>query len=355
MTHFVQVSKALTSCHLRRPLVGLCNFHSSLHLFKGRKSLIKLDKLLAKKKKKFYYDPMNVAQLGRLATGVSGGKVKMRSEDSIRLRTYNKILFDNINDMMTTSLISEELEELQVTVSGVRVAGDMSACRVYWQSTGVVQDDERIEKVLNRHKGPLRRALISHRVLGKIPPIFFLKDKASANLSEIDRLLAIADFGPDEEEEIELMEVELNTAVENSNSGGRMEFIQKSGKNEMDASGEAQPSLFGIDHDALNRLIKRGDVSNPFTGIHGELAEDRASDKRFQQLRAFMKKKKMGETGKKEAAFYRGELESYGSGRRGDVEIEDETAIDSEESFSDEDYDNGEDGDEFTSELPRDK
>ena len=40
----------------------------------------------------------------------------MQREDSIRLRTYNKILFDNLRDMMTTNLVSDELEELQVSI-----------------------------------------------------------------------------------------------------------------------------------------------------------------------------------------------------------------------------------------------
>ncbi|XP_038068534.1 putative ribosome-binding factor A, mitochondrial [Patiria miniata] len=357
MTLFAQISCSLTLSNLRRPLVCMCYYHSSSCLYKGGRRLAKLEKLLTKKKKKFYYDPMNVTQLGRLATGVTTGtNSKMRSEDSIRLRTYNKILFDNISDMMTTSYISEELEQLQLTVLGVRVSGDMSACRVYWQSTGDVKENDRIEEVLNRHKGPLRRALISHRVLGKVPPIFFLKDKASASLSEIDRLLAIADFGP--EEDMEMRELDPNE-IENSKTDARIEFIQKTSKGEGDASGAThQPSLFGIDHEILNKLIKQSDVGRVREGLDG----DEATDKRFQQLRGFMKKKKMGKTERKEAAFYKGELEQYRSSREKeclDKFVEYETQTESDESVADnedlsETIDNSgsEEYDEYTSYEP---
>ncbi|XP_033625881.1 putative ribosome-binding factor A, mitochondrial [Asterias rubens] len=310
------------------------SYHSSPSLCKysnTRNNIRKLEKMLIQKKKKFYYDPMNVSQLGKLATGVSGGKTKVQREDSIRLRTYNKILFDNLRDMMTTNLVSDELEELQVSIIRVQVSGDMSACRVFWMATGSVEEDDRIEEILNRYRGPLRRALISHRVLGKIPPIFFMKDKVSANISQVERLLSIADFGPKEElpEEKHLEE----EAEEILKPVGKMEFIKKFERTSKDDDGGiAQPSLFGIDHAALNQMIRTQNKKiecedAPLTGL-----EDAVNiDKKFAQFRAFMKKRKLSKAERKQAAFYMGELDSYKSNRlrnlRDDVQDEETSEV----------------------------
>ena len=150
-------------------------------------------------------------------------------------------------------------------------------------------------------------------MLGTVPPIFFMKDKASASISEIERLLAIADFGP--EEETATTGLEADKELEKLRSNGRIEFMEKTnGTQEEDKSSlTSQPSLFGIDHAALNQRISAN--KNIDTGRVGLCPNNMNLDKKFEHFRAFMRKrKKINKATRKEAAFYKGELEFYDSG-----------------------------------------
>ena len=188
-------------------------------------------------------------------------------------------------------------------------------------------------------------------MLGKIPPIFFMKDKASASISEIDRLLAIADFGP-EEELTELSNVKLEEEIENPVNEGQMEFMQKTDRTSKGVvTPVAQPSLFGIDHDALNRMIN-SNIKKPHFGI--EDVDDGNLDKRFDQFRAFMKKKKLSKVERKQVAFYQGELDSYRSSQVKDFK---DVLLDEEITYDDYDQSTDEHSEELklSDELKQDK
>ncbi|KAF4025006.1 hypothetical protein G4228_016991 [Cervus hanglu yarkandensis] len=89
-----------------------------------------------------------------------------------------------------------------------------------------------------------RHLLMSQQTLRNVPPIVFVQDKKYAAVMEIDRLLAIADFGPQDEKE---------------------DFVQSDFRCDPEALDVALPSdtvgsaahfnLCGIDHEALNKQI----------------------------------------------------------------------------------------------------
>ncbi|XP_033124759.1 putative ribosome-binding factor A, mitochondrial [Anneissia japonica] len=166
------------------------------------KRLSKLNRLLEKKKKKFYFNVNSPGQFNRTinkcATSRKPGR--MQPEDSVRLRCLNDNTFQHICDMVNSNLISEELENLNVLILGVRLTGDLGTCRVYWQASGNVESDDKVQEILDRHTFTIRHTLASLRIFSRTPIIVFVRDKLSANTAEVDRLLAQADMGPPDPE-----------------------------------------------------------------------------------------------------------------------------------------------------------
>ncbi|PIK61503.1 putative ribosome-binding factor A, mitochondrial [Apostichopus japonicus] len=159
---------------------------------------------------KYSFDAVSHTQLGSMVNHPprqrTGAKM-MGPEESVKLKTYNTILHEHVDQIMNSGVISQELQDVQVSIVGVRLTGDMSTCRIYWQASGNHEDDQRIQTTLDSHARQIRHELINHRVLGKIPQIAFLQEKTAAMKAEVDRLLEMADFpaedsggGPEETE-----------------------------------------------------------------------------------------------------------------------------------------------------------
>uniref|UniRef100_A0ACB8FD16 Uncharacterized protein n=1 Tax=Sphaerodactylus townsendi TaxID=933632 RepID=A0ACB8FD16_9SAUR len=125
---------------------------------------------------------------------------KVRKEDSIRKRTLDVLLYKNVRDILATCEAGEELYNLNIELSKGSLAPDFSACRIYWKTTGNIEQDDHIDKILQQSARRIRHILIKNQVLGTVPPIVFVRDKADAMVQEVERLLAVADFGPAEEE-----------------------------------------------------------------------------------------------------------------------------------------------------------
>ena len=71
-----------------------------------------------------------------------------------------------------------------------------SGINVYWICNGTPNDDI-IESTLTSHAHQLRHELSQLRVLGHVPPICFVKDQRYFKMAEVERRLAIADYGED--------------------------------------------------------------------------------------------------------------------------------------------------------------
>ncbi|TFK02713.1 T-cell surface glycoprotein CD4 [Platysternon megacephalum] len=210
----------------------------------GSKNLLK--KFASKTKKKFWYDSPAlgshlVYKPSKLATIVKATQQKTRKEDSIRKKILNVLLYKAVTDLMSTCEVSQEVCDLKLELTKVSLSPDFSACRVYWNSAESAEEEDRIESILQKSAPRIRHLLITHQVLRTVPPIVFVKDKEAAAIKEIDRLLAIADFGPEEEKD---------TLAENDFSES------KSSASSSDMAALSIPAnLFGIDHEVLNKQI----------------------------------------------------------------------------------------------------
>nr|XP_014434466.1 putative ribosome-binding factor A, mitochondrial isoform X1 [Pelodiscus sinensis] len=224
---------------------GFRALHGSAGLC-GSKNLLK--KFASKTKKKFWYDSPTlgshlVYKSSRLATILKTTQQKTRKEDTIRKRVLNSLLYKAVMDLMSTCEISQEVYDLRLELTKVALAPDFSACRVYWNPAESALEDERIENILQKSAPIIRHHLITHQVLRNVPPIVFVKDKEAAAIKEIDRLLAVADFGPEGEKE---------TLAGNNFSESASSVTESSA----DTSAlSISSNLFGINHEVLNKQI----------------------------------------------------------------------------------------------------
>uniref|UniRef100_A0A8C6D3D1 Ribosome binding factor A n=1 Tax=Moschus moschiferus TaxID=68415 RepID=A0A8C6D3D1_MOSMO len=225
-------------------LSGVRGLHSSP--VSCGKNLLK--KFASKTKKKFWYEGPSLgshlthksSQLEFLTRSTSR---RTRKEDQVRLRALNGLLYKALTDLLCTPEVSQELCDLSVELCKVSLTSDFSACRVFWRASLSEAQNAHTEAVLRRSAAHMRHLLMSQQTLRNVPPIVFVQDKKHAAVVEIDRLLAIADFGPRDEKE---------------------DFVQSAfsdpealdAASPSDAPGPAaHVSLCGIDHEALNKQI----------------------------------------------------------------------------------------------------
>nr|XP_006812283.1 PREDICTED: putative ribosome-binding factor A, mitochondrial-like [Saccoglossus kowalevskii] len=202
----------------------------------------RLARLFKKTKKKFYLAGKSPTQLG--LDFRSDLEQRPKSRHSSRLHIINTVLYQNLLDLINTNVISDELEELNVELIKVTMAGDFSACRVFWKASGDINEDKHIQELLNKYAGPVRHKLTQLRLIGFLPKVVFVKDKGEANRVEVERLLAVADLGPDEEEEDVTMETKYD----------KMDFILKPDR---DTGSHPDSDLFNINHKELHSQIMK--------------------------------------------------------------------------------------------------
>lgn len=168
---------------------------------------------------------------------------KTRKEDHVRLKALNGLLYKALSDFLCTPEVSQEIYDLNVELSKVSLTSDFSTCRVYWKTTGSAEQNAHTQDTLKRFSAHMRHLLMSQQTLRNMPPIVFVQDKQHAALAEVDRLLAIADFGPPDEKEDLTQSVLRDPEAPDAPSP-------------CDTLGPAvHSSLCGIDHEALNKQI----------------------------------------------------------------------------------------------------
>ncbi|XP_071957391.1 putative ribosome-binding factor A, mitochondrial [Antedon mediterranea] len=173
-------------------------------LLMKRSQFEKMTRLLVKKRKQFYFDVNNPTQFTKSTNKTTSRKSgQIQPEDNIRLRCLNDNLFQHVSDFINSDMISEELGRLNVQILGVRLAGDLRTCHVYWQASGNVESDDKVQEVLDKYAFTIRHMLATLRILNRTPIMVFTRDKASANIAEVERLLDKADMGPADSEDID--------------------------------------------------------------------------------------------------------------------------------------------------------
>ncbi|NXV76752.1 RBFA factor, partial [Atlantisia rogersi] len=252
----------------------------------GSRNLLR--KMLRKKKKKFWYDsptlgPKLICRPNTLDSIMKDSQTKTRKEDNIRCRVLNSLIHKAVAEMMNTSEVNQELYDLKLEIckasakatAYVSLASNFSACRVYWNPAATTEEESYVESVLQKSAPRIRYLLSSQQILRNVPPVVFVKDKEAAAVKEIEELLAIADFGPQEEEETSQNDSSklLSSATESSESPMRS-------------------NLFGIDHELLNRQImdyKRLKVSREIEST----AWTEEQEQQLSKMQRKMKKKKV--------------------------------------------------------------
>ncbi|XP_021070616.1 putative ribosome-binding factor A, mitochondrial [Mus pahari] len=206
----------------------------------GSKNLLK--KFASKTRKKFWYEGPSLGSLtpkpSKYEFLMKNTSKKTRKEDSIRLRVLNGLLYKSLTELLCTPEVSQEVYDLNVELSRVSVTSDFSACRVYWKTGVSAEQNKHMEAVLQRSAAYMRHLLMSQQTLRNVPPIVFVQDKRDLVLAEVDRLLAVADFGPpDERDDLD--------GLRNADAQVPHDSPEPT----------AHPNLCGIDHEALNKQI----------------------------------------------------------------------------------------------------
>ncbi|XP_036740078.2 putative ribosome-binding factor A, mitochondrial isoform X2 [Manis pentadactyla] len=201
-----------------------------------------LKKFASKTRKKFWYEGPT---LGSHLTYkppqsnflMKSATKKTKKGDHVRLRALNGLLYKALTDLLSTPEVSQETYDLNLELCKVSLTPDFSACRVYWKMAVSAEQKTHTEAVLQRSASHIRHLLMSRQTLRNMPPIVFIQDKESAALAEVDRLLAIADFGsPDEKDDFTQNDFRDPEALDTLDSA-------------------PHSCLCEIDHEALNKQI----------------------------------------------------------------------------------------------------
>ncbi|KAH8237643.1 hypothetical protein KR038_004361 [Drosophila bunnanda] len=122
--------------------------------------------------------------------GVSHSRAHL---DSRRMSVLNKMFMTTITDFLATgdgdaarSIVGRGLQ-----VSHVKITSNFSQINVYWScGSSAEQANPMLEEELNRCSGQLQHELSQLNLMGEVPRIKFVRDKTSANLCQVQEILA---------------------------------------------------------------------------------------------------------------------------------------------------------------------
>lgn len=210
--------------------------------YQGGKQAHMMKKIISGKSKNkgFWYrerDPKPVTP-NSLMTAKDNSKGASR-----RSIVLNKLFMEHVTDLMTTGEVSQLVLGHSIQITRVQMSLDFQLLTVYWTSTNTKMSHLVIEDVLKQAAGPLRHQLSQLMLMGEVPRVMFVADKQSAELNEVDRRLAIVDFGDDYEPKIN-----------NSNSSFTPQFRTTDLDN--DELPKMRHDVFSLDHEKImNRIL----------------------------------------------------------------------------------------------------
>ncbi|CAH1640200.1 unnamed protein product [Spodoptera littoralis] len=234
-------------------------YHVSRIAFSLKKQGLKLCKMVNPKNKRQWHPTQQFFE-NTLPTVKSltlqkhePGKRGMR-----RTSMLNKMFMKHITDMMSTGTTALDVVGRGIEISRVNITPDMNTVNVFWVCKGNASDAE-TEKILNRVAGGLRRELSTLRVMGEVPYIVFVKDKQEAHLVDLDRRLAMADYGedyvPTDLGQLLKSEFTLNTKL-SPEVKAKIKQLEDDLPVFEDPLPEMTHSIFGLDHaKIMSRLL----------------------------------------------------------------------------------------------------
>lgn len=175
-----------------------------------------------------------------------------------RTAMLNKMFMKYITDLISTGTSALDVVGRGIEISRVNVTPDMNTVNVFWVCKGTASDAEN-EKILNKVAGGLRRELSTLRVMGEVPYIMFVKDKQEAHLVDLDRRLAMADYGedyvPTDYGQLLKSEFTLNTKL-SPELKAKIKQLEDDLPVFEDPLPEMTHSIFGLDHaKIMSRLL----------------------------------------------------------------------------------------------------
>ncbi|XP_073953590.1 uncharacterized protein isoform X1 [Choristoneura fumiferana] len=333
-------------------------YYTSSISFSIKKQGIKLMKMVNPKAKKQFYPAIYDDGISSMPSVKSLTKVKHEpgKRGERRIAMLNKMFMKNITDLMSTGTVAMNVVGHGIEISKVKVTPDFQTVNVFWVCKGDSTDAE-TEELLNKTAGPLRAELSSLRVMGIVPYIHFVKDRQEAQIVDLDRRLAIADYGEDYEQtdlgHLLKSEFTLNTKL-SPEVKAKIKQIEDRLPVEEEIIPEMTNNVYGLDHaKILSRLLaarKRSadawrnvDVDNTVISYRTDQSSTRVVDKEPSQkheLADFLLKRKIQQN----------KLHKELRESRDNLVLE-ERHLDEEEYWSDDDY--YEDDDDDLYEEPR--
>ncbi|XP_037076058.1 uncharacterized protein LOC119097116 [Pollicipes pollicipes] len=158
----------------------------------------------AKKKERQLLTPLSVdgSEGAEADAGVGAGSVRVRplraasAKHRHRLEALSAIYLARVTELLSTGEVLPGLLDDGVLISKVQLSGNMRLVYVFW--TAPASADERaLAERLEASSRDVRDALTQQRVTGHVPGVKFVRDSDNTALLEVERQLALADFGPD--------------------------------------------------------------------------------------------------------------------------------------------------------------
>ncbi|KAJ8717166.1 hypothetical protein PYW08_005565 [Mythimna loreyi] len=241
----------------------MISFHRSYHVSSVALSLkkqgLKLCKMVNPKSKRQWH-PTQAFAVNALPSvkNLIQQKHEPDKRGQRRIAVLNKMFMKQITDLMSTGTVAMDVVGRGIEISKVNVTPDFNTVNVFWVCKGTASDDE-TEKVLNKVAGGLRHELSTLRVMGEIPYIVFVKDKHEANLVDLDRRLAIADYGedyiPTDMGHLMKSEFTLNTKL-SPEVKAKIKKLEEESPLFEEPLPEMTNDVFGLDHSKImNRLL----------------------------------------------------------------------------------------------------
>ncbi|XP_048483754.1 putative ribosome-binding factor A, mitochondrial [Plutella xylostella] len=233
-------------------------YHVTATNCSSKKLGAKLCKMLNPSAKRSWYP--SFTDMNTLPSVKSLTKVKHEpsKQGNRRIAVLNKLFMKHITDLMSSGSSSVDIVGRGIEISKVKISPDLQRVNIFWVCKGDTSDED-TEALLSRMAGPIRHELSTLRLMGEVPYIVFVKDRLEAQIVDLDRRLARADFGEDyaPTELGHLLKTDFTLATKLS---PEMKAKIKQLEDEMPIEEEPIPEMthnvFGLEHDKImNRLV----------------------------------------------------------------------------------------------------
>lgn len=174
-----------------------------------------------------------------------------------RSSVFNKLFMKHITDLMSTGEVAPNLLGETLQISRVQVVHGFRNVNIYWFSNNDKEDEAVIEKMLLKTATQLRHKLCQLNVLGNVPKLNFVRDKQYSMLAEIDKKLAIADFGEDDEFSESELESEQKQLPETCSETSELNTVDESKDDVNEAFiPQMKNDILGLNHYSIMSKIK---------------------------------------------------------------------------------------------------